>query len=118
MNISRQSGQVMLLIVFIVGAGILSMTAISGYLLTQRIRMSSNLVDSTRAIYAADAGLECERYNQKTPPPASPINCNLFSDSAFVVSNTDFTTIIDVGARTIKSLGVSNNAYRAFSYSY
>lgn len=111
--LNNHSGQAMLLTVFIVGAGILSMTAISGYLLTQRIRASSNLTDSARAIYAADAGLECERYNLKPDPN---VTC---TDLPFTTpGGTRLETVVDGIAETIKTTGISNNAYRAFLFSY
>ena len=56
-------GQAMLLAVLLIGSGILTMTAVSGYLTLQRVRMSSDTVNSTKAVFAADAGMECELFN-------------------------------------------------------
>ena len=59
-DLPAQAGQVMLLAVLIIGTSMLAMTSISGYLILQRIRSSSNIVDSTKAIFAADTGIEWE----------------------------------------------------------
>ncbi len=102
----------MLLAVLLIGTSVLVITSIAGYFMLQRIRMSSNFVDSTKAIFAADAGIECEFYNYFK---GANIICN---DLIFTDSNTKTQTFIVVDAsgapQSIKSIGVSNKSNRAF----
>jgi len=97
------SGQVILLTVLILGGSILAASTIAGYLMLLKIRTVSDITNSTKAIFAADTGIEWELYKQ-------------FKDSAYpkpVFSNgADFDSYND--GTVIKSIGRSLNSYRAF----
>lgn len=54
----KNSGQVMLLVVVTLGSILLSASAISGILLIYQIRNTNDSVNSAKAIFAADAGIE------------------------------------------------------------
>lgn len=97
----------MLLAVVLVGSAVLTITSIAGYLTLQRIRMSSNFTDSAKAIFAADAGLECEFYRFFK---SSDIDCNNLS---FTDPKTKIQTVVEAD-QYIKSIGTSNKATRAF----
>ena len=56
------SGQALLIVVVFMGAVMLGISVIAGYLLTQRLRTSVDIMHSTQAIYAADAGIEDQLY--------------------------------------------------------
>jgi len=45
------------------GAIMLGISVITGYLFTQRLRTSVDITNSTKAIFAADAGLEIQLYD-------------------------------------------------------
>ena len=64
----QRSGQAMLIAVVIMGSILLSITTIAGYLSTQRLKTSSDVAASTRAIYAADAGIEWNLYKNLISP--------------------------------------------------
>ncbi len=88
--------------VLVLGGSILGASAIAGYLTTLRIRQSTDLVNSTKAIFAADAGLEWELYKQFKSSAAKPV----FSNNASFDSTNSGTVI--------KSLGYAGNSFRAF----
>ncbi|MDP3052353.1 MAG: hypothetical protein Q8N22_00100, partial [bacterium] len=104
---NRKGGQVMLLTVLILGSAILSASTIAGYLMTLKIRASSDIANSAKAIFAADAGVEWELYK-------------LFKDSNYpkpsLSNNANFTSSND-GA-VIKSIGRSGNSFRAFEIEF
>ena len=59
---TRQSGQVMLVSVIMLGGILLTSGVIGGFLVIQQIRQSTDTVNSAKAIFAADAGLEWMTY--------------------------------------------------------
>ncbi|KKS25693.1 MAG: hypothetical protein UU85_C0001G0123 [Candidatus Wolfebacteria bacterium GW2011_GWA2_42_10] len=105
-------GQAMLLAVLLIGSGILTMTAVSGYLTLQRVRMSSDTVNSTKAVFAADAGIECELFNYFK---RASVNCGkLFFEDNKVSIKTSIVVDASSTPRYIKSIGSASRAYRAF----
>lgn len=60
----------MLLTVLLISGGILSITTITAHLMAQRLRLASNINDSTKAIFAADAGIEWSLYQSSQPEKA------------------------------------------------
>jgi len=59
LNFKSSKGQVMFLTVIVLGVVISSVTVIAGLLMSYQIRRSADVSHSTRAIFAADAGVEC-----------------------------------------------------------
>ena len=97
-------GQVMLLTVLVIGGLLLGASAIAGLLMVYQLRQSSDVTNSTKAIFAADAGIEWELYRMfKDPDYPKPIMTN----------QTDFSTTV-YGTSTIKSIGSSHRSSRAF----
>ncbi|MBT9169111.1 MAG: hypothetical protein DDT19_02463 [Syntrophomonadaceae bacterium] len=75
--------------------------------MTLRIRASSDITNSAKAIFAADAGIEWELYKQfKNPNYPKPLLSN----------NADFTSSND--GRNIKSIGQASNSFRAFEIEF
>lgn len=107
---TNNQGQVMLLAVLIIGASILAMTSISGYLMLQRIRSSSNIVDSTKAIFAADTGIEWELFkkNKCIEGSTNP----LCTTKPSLTNNSSFNTFLST--QSIKAIGTSIKSNRAF----
>ncbi len=97
-------GQVMLLTVLVIGGLLLGASSIAGLLMVYQIRQSSDVVNSTKAIFAADTGIEWELYR-------------MFKDANYskpsMTNNADFNTTV-YGTSTIKSVGTSGNSSRAF----
>ena len=106
-KLSTHKGQVMLLTVLILGSVILSASTIAGYLMTLKIRASSDIANSAKAIFAADAGVEWELYKQfKNSDYPKP----LFSNNADFISSND--------GQNIKSIGQTSNSFRAFEIEF
>lgn len=101
-NINKIKGQVALLAVLILGGSILGASAIAGYLVTLKIRQNTDIINSTKAIFAADAGIEWELYKQFKGPMDKPV----FTNGASIQTANDGVTI--------KSLGKAGNSFRAF----
>ncbi len=58
----RRSGQALLVSVIMMGGALLGAAAIAGLLMLYQIRQSNNVEDSTKALFAADAGVEWQTY--------------------------------------------------------
>ena len=112
----ENKGQVMLLSIVIIGTSIMVVTIIAGYLMVQRLRFSSNMADSAKALFAADAGIECEQYN--IFHPGSVFNCNDPAVLNFDDPLVSAQTINNMVNFYIKSTGTSNKSKRAFYLSY
>lgn len=63
LTMDLRKGQVMILTVLIVSGAVLGLTGIAGALMLNQIRQSINIEHSLQAIFAADAGLEWQLYN-------------------------------------------------------
>ncbi|MDO8430221.1 MAG: hypothetical protein Q7S73_02540 [bacterium] len=130
MSGTNNGGQVMLITVLALSGTILGATTIAGLLMLYQIRQATDVVNSTKAIFAADSGFEWRLYkfyktDNKTcgsdcPPgdnscsPPIMTNINLPPDQAILTrcvsnSNPDGTLTFD-----IQSIGTSGNNRRAF----
>ncbi len=127
-------GQAMLLAVTLIGSVVLIFSSISGYFILQRLRMAADFVDSSKAIYAADTGLEWKLYQcfkcgqgGQTFCDINPVTGNCSSNQAVdnlapsmedsLTSFISNVAINVVGASTtydFKSVGTSNKSHRAF----
>ncbi len=101
----------MLLTVVLLSGTVLGVTAIAGVLTLYQLRQASNATDSTRAIYAADAGVEWELYKRaKDDKYAKPVMSN---GAEFETKSAD--------ANIIRSLGfadANHKVARAFELSF
>ena len=99
-------GQALLLVTIAIGGIILGATTIAGLITTYQIRRATDVINSQKAIFAADAGIECGLYqffsggtclNRKT----------LGNGARYVMS-------LEPVAQTVISRGYSGTARRAF----
>lgn len=97
----------MLLTVLVLGGSILGASTIAGYLMLLKIRTSSDITNSTKAIYAADSGIEWElyKYFKDKPDYAQPA---LSNGASFIATEGE----------TIKVVGNAGNSYRAFEITF
>ncbi|MCR4275421.1 MAG: hypothetical protein NUV83_01565 [Candidatus Wolfebacteria bacterium] len=121
----NQKGQVILLTLLFIGSSILIFSTIAGYMMIQRIRASSDTMDSTKAIFAADSGVECMLFKYaSTTENRSNLNCNTASsgflsfDDNFVSAYTEIASSSVGSSSYIKSVGTSNRSKRAFYLSF
>jgi hypothetical protein len=117
-------GQVMLITVLAISGTILGATTIAGLLTLYQIRQSTDIVNSTKAIFAADSGLEWRLYKFfKGDEQACIMNCpdggacpapELQNNSAF--NSSCVAEDLGGGAQrvVIRSVGTAGSAARAF----
>lgn len=140
-KINKRSGQVMILTVMALGGAILGATTIAGLLMLYQIRQATDLANSGKAIYAADAGIEWTLYNWfcandvgKSPCPApNQITWNgrtlTLGNNSKAVTNqycfdangapmADCSPGGNASSTTFKSLGSSGNSSRAFGLTF
>jgi hypothetical protein len=130
----------MILTVLALGGAILGATTIAGLLMLYQIRQTTDLANSGKAIYAADAGIEWTLYNWfcdpevKSPCPAPNAGAwnaktmNFANGSRVIVSQSCFDSSgapmsdcsagSNASSTTFKSLGISGNSSRAFGLSF
>jgi len=111
----KQGGQVMLVTVMALSGMILGATTIAGLLMIYQMRQSTDLVNSTKAIYAADAGIEYELYRiYQNPDYAAPV----FSNGASLETQKQSEPGNEGGKKietiTVKTIGKSGKVARAF----
>ena len=111
----KTNGQVMLLTVLVLGGVILGSSAIAGYLMVVKLRQATNVVNSTKAVFAADAGMECELYKYNFSDPINPrnINCSALEFDGNVDVNTQF-----LNAAYVKSAGNAFGSRRSFTIDF
>lgn len=101
-------GQVMLSTVLILSGTILGATAIAGLLMLYQVRQSTNIGDSAKAIFAADAGLEYEFYRK-------------YKDAGYIAptltNGASFATTL-IGTTTVQSVGSAGEVVRAFEATF
>jgi len=105
---SKNQGQIMLISLMVLG-GVLAIGLGVAVTLLNEVRLARQSLDSAKAIYAADAGVECELYKY-------------FRDQAFIcdpsevifLNNASFTSVINPGTATsAQAIGISRGIRRA-----
>lgn len=105
----KNSGQVMLITVLVLGASILAATAVAGYLSLSRTRQVSDLANANKAQLAAETGIDWALYNyiNSSTPLARPVFAN----------KADFDIAISTSTGlSIKAVGQSLNSVKALEY--
>lgn len=113
----------MLLTVLILSGVILAATTIAGLLMLYQIRQSSDIANSTKAIYAADSGIERALYNLIKNDQCEPeiievlANGAVFKASCRQIEYNPPPDCKTAGSETvlIQSRGETRKNYRAFS---
>ena len=113
----------MLLAVIVLSTSILSSVIVASTIVLSQLRQTVNIMDSARAAYAADSGLECGLYTALKDPTFTcdrdaAITCGTDVSGPFcqLANNAKFR-IFRTGAlplQNIKSIGESGRATRAF----
>lgn len=124
-NLKPLSGQVMIMTTLAIGGTILGAATIAGLLVVYQIRATTDLADSAKAVFAADAGIEWQLYNyfststlNHLPQPVFDINLSGIRLNAVCLKDsgeeTDCETFGNSSATAIKSVGTYGNSSRAF----
>lgn len=112
MRFYGQSGQAMLITVLILSGTMLAATTVAGLLMTYQIRQATNITDSTKAIFAADAGIEWALYRSfKNANYPMPTFGNGASVTLVFTPPTGFPT-------SVKSTGNAGKVARAFELTF
>lgn len=98
----------MLLTVMLLSGAVLGATSLAGLLVLHQLRQASDILSSTRSIFAADSGLECALYKKYQDAGQ---DCGEEGDPVELGNNSSFITI-DSGA-SIKAIGRSGRTSRA-----
>ncbi|MDP2598610.1 MAG: hypothetical protein Q8P49_02145 [Candidatus Liptonbacteria bacterium] len=106
---TARRGQAMILSILALGGSILGATTIAGLLMAYQIRGTTDSVNSAKAIFAADGGIECGLYNFiKDPTVQCPNPSSPFPNGASYVNTLDLT------AQILFSQGIAATAQRGF----
>jgi hypothetical protein len=117
----------MILTVLALGGTILGATTVAGLLMLYQLRQATDLANSAKAIFAADAGLESAFYNLFCPGTGKPCPA---AEPVFTPENgaTQKVTCYnaageaqpacDGDTRTIHSVGSAGGASRAFEATF
>lgn len=118
------AGQVMLITVLVLSGTILAATAVAGLLMLYQIRQSSDIVNSTKAVYAADSGIEWRLYKffkvdgQKCNPDDSNFLPPALANGATFQVTCDSQVAGGTESVTMKSKGISAKNARAFEVNF
>ncbi len=116
-----EKGQVMILSVLALGGTILGATTIAGLLMVYQLRSTSDVANSAKAIFAADAGIDWMLY--QFSKPSSTDTQPVFSNGAsFTATCSDSSShVVDCrnpSAFTFRSVGQSGSSYRALQLNF
>lgn len=119
-------GQVMLLTTITLSGALLGATTIAGLLMLYQIRQTTDIANSTKAIFAADGGLEWALFSvicENTEPvrcPGGPPGQPTYSGGVYLTAvncrdenGAVLTECSDPDARRIDAIGTSGNSSRA-----
>ena len=104
---NRETGQAMLILIMVLGATMLGVTTIAGYVSLQKIRTATDIVDSTKSIYAADAGVGWWLYKSFSSQQNA-------SDAQQPTFSNDTVLEVQEFPELVKSIGHAGRSYRAF----
>ena len=130
---SKIRGQAVLLVVFVIGGAMLGATTIAGFLTTIQLQQAGDSANSAKAIFAAEAGVNCAlfNFNHSSTLPCGTDNgngtrefslSNLTSATFSCYKDTEFTpsSIIEcsnASSTLILSKGISGTVRRALLFS-
>src|SRR3989344_1600154 len=117
-NLKPSVGQTMILTVLTLGGTLLSISLVAGLLILFQIRQSGDLANSTKALFAADAGVEwylkhkglvVHPYTFKSTDVDAPLSLDpvLFSNGA----SFEVITQSELEAKVIGAAGSSKRAF-------
>jgi hypothetical protein len=94
-----QKGQVMVLAIVVLTAMILSTTTLAAFLALYHLRSAGDMTHSAQALYAADAGVECELFNSYRSASLSCGDEIEFNNGVSVKTKSEGGIIRSIGSR-------------------
>ncbi len=101
---ANRSGQSLLLSVMVIGGVLIGATSIAGLLMRYQIRQTNDVVNSTKAFFAADAGVERETYSILNAAPEPTFSNGATVTSSWAVAGSNIV---------VRSQGEAGGAVRA-----
>lgn len=101
---SKINGQAIFLVVLVIGGALLGATTIAGFLMVIQLQQVGDAANSAKAIFAAEAGVNCALYDfyNSTNPNPTPYQC--FDWSGFDLNDpATFTGTLDLEKNTSAS---------------
>lgn len=111
-------GQVMILTILALGGTILAGTTVAGLLIVYQVRQTTDFANSSKAIFAADTGIEWGLYQFFKGASQPPSFSNRASVRVVCADNNGEVPCTDQNMRTIRSVGKAGNVSRAFEQSF
>lgn len=111
--ILNSRGQVLILTTLTIGGILLGATTIAGLIVAYQIHQTTDLANSGKALFAADAGIEWGLY-QFFKPNASHPKPTLSNGASFTTTCSPNADCKNIGTRTVRGTGRASNAERAF----
>ncbi len=113
-----KDGQVMLLTAVLISGIVLSATSLAGLLTVYQLRQVTDVTNSTKAIFAADSGIEWELYKNFKDSKASAPACS-GGNPGQLCNGATFQTYPDPNNPSIvTSVGTSGRSSRAFQINF
>lgn len=100
----KERGQVMILSVILMSGAILSATMVASFLMVYHMRQATDLANSAKAIFAADAGVEWQFYRVRKDA----------NYPAPVFTNGTQLQVVQVEPNVYRCIGSSARSARAF----
>ena len=104
----------MLLTAMMVSAMVIAATSLAGLITLYQLRQITDVKNSGKAIFAADAGVECLSYKYVKESGNVAINCGETTKFTLSSNNGAYFTASSTGAGTYISIGTSGRSSRAF----
>ncbi|KKW45497.1 MAG: hypothetical protein A3A43_00770 [Candidatus Liptonbacteria bacterium RIFCSPLOWO2_01_FULL_56_20] len=112
----------MILAVLALGGAILGATTIAGLLMVYEVRQASDLNNSAKAVFAADAGIEWGLYQFFNPSSTNPRptfgNNATSTTSCYDAGDALLPDCRDEAVSTIRARGSAGNVSRAFELTF
>ena|SRR3989344_9471222 len=88
---SKINGQAIFLVVLVIGGALLGATTIAGFLMVIQLQQVGDAANSAKAIFAAEAGVNCALYDfyNSTNPSPTPYHCFDWSDPGVFTGTID-----------------------------
>ncbi len=112
-----RSGQALLIAILTLGGAMLGATTLAGLLMLYQIRATTDSVNSAKAVFAADSGINWVLFDYFNASVAEPTSSFANGASDFIVCSDSKGAAIDCGnasATSAFSRGTSLNSQRAF----
>ena len=110
------SGQAMIMTVMTISGAVLSATSIVGLLMVNEIRHTTSVISSAKALFAADAGIECAlmQHKDNIDRGCGKIETQLSNGASFTVYDVEDELGKVIGKRSVGKHGKIARSLEAY----